>query len=184
MILADHQLRAALAAGTLVVDPLGPGAVQPASIDLRLGPTVLRLAPDACMLDAADGQDCDWEAYEYEPEAPVILRPGEFILGATYERITIGRQFAAQVAGKSSLARMGVAMHITAGFIDPGFAGMLTLELVNHAPIPVKLYVGQYVAQLQVWALSAPAERAYSGHYRDAVGPEASRCWQQMVEAG
>jgi dCTP deaminase len=182
MILADHQLRQALAAGTLVIDPLGPGAVQPASVDLRLDRRVLRLASGVGALDAREDHDAFWEEYHYGPDAAVVLRPGEFVLGATLERVTIGPEFAGQIGGKSSLARMGVAIHVTAGFIDPGFSGVLTLELVNLAPVPVRLYVGQYVAQLQVWQLSTTVERPYAGHYAGAVGPEASRAHLQMAE--
>jgi len=183
VILADHQLCQALQDGTLAVDPLGPGAIQPASIDLRLGGAIKRLRPTVARLDARQAQDAAWVDEYYLAEEPIDLRPREFILGATLESIAVGVDLAAQLGGKSSLARMGIAVHVTAGFVDSGWGpAPLTLELVNVAPVPVRLYVGQYVAQLQVWQLAAPAEQPYRGHYRGAVGPQASRAHLQMAE--
>lgn len=183
VILADHQLRAALAAGTLAVDPLGPSAVQPASIDLRLGGDIKRLGPSVARLDARSNQDAAWLDCGHTWDAPIDLHPREFILAATVEHVVVGRGLRVKLEGKSSLARMGLVVHLTAGYVETGWRGRLTLELVNLAPVPIRLYAGMYIAQIEVSEAGA-AEQPYAerGHYVDADGPQASRAWLQSAE--
>lgn len=158
MILSDVSIRAELAAGTLVIDPPpADEAIQPASIDLRLG-------GEFRTVDGRGFNSGTWD-----------LWPGEFLLGHTVEHITIPAHLVGQLNGKSSLGRRGLAVHITAGFIDPGFSGQITLELHNCSAMPLTLSVLMPIGQLVLMRLTAPAERPYGSaglgsHYQGQRG--------------
>lgn len=162
MILSDRTLRAELDAGTLVIDPPpADAAIQPASIDLHLGGHIRwTYRPDANPISIDGG---------------FALAPSRFCLGFTAETVTIPRHLVAQLNGKSSLGRLGLAIHITAGFIDPGFCGQITLELHNCSPLPILLDPGMPIGQLVLMWLTAPAERPYgspglNSHYMNQRG--------------
>lgn len=184
MILSDRDILARLAKGDLVVDPLDdPGVqVQPASIDLRLGHEFLVFRhPHIPYIDVRGGNTADYTEKVTIPEGqPFILHPGEFVLGTTYERVRIPADLVAKVEGRSSLGRLAVVVHATAGFVDPGFEGHITLELSNLGRVPVALHPMMRVSQIALHQMSSPAERPY-GHasraskYQGQRGPVASR---------
>ena len=182
MILSDGTLRRLLAEGRLLIEPLEEGQIQPASIDVRLGSTFLAFRRH--MRTSIDPRDLGEELMEPVLVAegqPFILHPGEFVLGTTLERLTLPDDVVARVEGKSSLGRLGLLIHATAGFVDPGWAnGQITLELSNVAPLPIKLWPGMRIGQLSFMQMDAPAVRPY-GHpalnskYQGQSGPVASR---------
>ncbi|SPT53578.1 Deoxycytidine triphosphate deaminase [Actinomyces bovis] len=181
MLLSDRDIRAELEAGRVVLDPLDLNMVQPASIDVRLD-RCFRLFDNHRypVIDPAAAQDGLTHLVDVGPDEPFVLHPGEFVLGATYERITLPDDVAARLEGKSSLGRLGLLTHSTAGFIDPGFIGHVTLELSNTATMPIKLWPGMKVGQLCFFRLSSPAERPYGqgasgSRYQGQRGPTESR---------
>lgn len=159
MILSDATLRAELAAGSLVIDPQPADyAIQPASIDLHLGDQIRWV----------DGQNVKW-GHDF------IVNPGRFYLAHTAESVTIPAHLVAQLDGKSSLARLGLSIHQTAGWIDPGFTGQITLEIYNASAEPIWLLRGMPIGQLVLMRLTAPAERPYGhpaigSHYQNQTG--------------
>ena len=172
MLLADWEIRQAVAHGELGIAPFDPAAVQPASYDLRLAEGLLVL--EAPLLDSRQPQQEAWRRVEGRAYQ---LAPGRLYLAATLEAVRLPRWCAGVLAARSSLARMGVRVVGDAGFVDPGFFGQLTLELEVVGPARVVLYAGQRVAQLALLRLSAPAERPYLGRYQGAAGPQPSRAW-------
>jgi dCTP deaminase len=184
MILSDVDLRARLAAGDIVVDPIQDLdlQIQPAIIDLRLGSrfAVYRLP----QLDCIDTRDSEatkeyTEVVEIPDGQAFVLHPGEFALGFTLERIGVPRDLVARVEGRSSVGRLAVVVHATAGFIDPAFEGQISLELSNLGRCAVKLYPGMRISQIVFHTLTSPAERPY-GHgrgskYQGQQGPTPSR---------
>lgn len=181
MLLSDRDIKIALDSGRIQLDPLDRGLVQPASIDVRLD-RVFRLFDNHrySVIDPAHPQPDLTRKVESSKDDPFVLHPGEFVLGATYERVMLGDDIAARLEGKSSLGRLGLLTHSTAGFIDPGFSGHVTLELSNTATMPILLYPGMRVGQLCFFALSSPAERPYGSaelgsHYQGQRGPTASK---------
>lgn len=161
-MLSDRDIRKALASDKLRIDPLGENAIQPASVDLRLGNSFWVFPVDDEPLDLfkplIEGVDRQTiVADEY------ILQPYQFVLATTNERVSMPDDLVARIEGKSSLGRLGLFVHITAGFIDPGFSGNITLELLNVSGRPLKLHAGMKIAQLSLQELSSPAERPY-GH--------------------
>ena len=187
MILSDGTIRAALADGRIGIDPLDEGAVQPSSVDVRLGQQFrvfanhrhLAIDPHAVQPDLTD-------LVEKADDAPFVLHPGEFVLGSTLERITLPDDVVARLEGKSSLARLGLVVHSTAGFIDAGFDGDVTLELSNVATLPILLHPGMRVAQLAFFQLDAPAQNPYGSgkvgsKYQGQRGPTASRYHLNLV---
>jgi dCTP deaminase len=183
MLLSDHDIRAALASGRIVLTPTDPALIQPASVDVRLD-RFFRLFNNHkySVIDPAEEQDELTYEVEVGPDEPFVLHPGEFVLGSTYERIELGADIAARLEGKSSLGRLGLLTHSTAGFVDPGFSGHVTLELSNTATMPIKLWPGMKVGQFCFFALSAPADHPYGSdgmhsHYQGQRGPTPSRSW-------
>ena len=181
MLLSDRDLKAALAEGRLGVEPYDEAMVQPSSIDVRLH-RYFRVFVNHryTHIDPAVAQEDLTEQIEPEGNEPFILHPGEFVLGSTLERISLGVDLAARLEGKSSLGRLGLLTHSTAGFIDPGFSGHVTLELSNVANLPIKLYPGMKIGQVCVLPLSSPAEHPYGSsiygsRYQDQRGPTPSR---------
>lgn len=183
MILSDRDILARLAKGDLVVDPLDDPAVQvqPASVDLRLGDEflVFRHTSIPFIDPALEAKDSYTEPVRVARDGTFILHPGEFALGTTHERVQIPPDLVARVDGRSSLGRLAVVVHSTAGFIDPGFRGRITLELSNLGRIPVALRPMMRVCQLSFETMTSPAERPYGAargsKYQDQTGPVASR---------
>lgn len=181
MLLSDRDIRAELDSGRVQLEPLDRSMVQPASVDVRLD-RYFRLFDNHryAHIDPAEPQEELTRLVEVAPDEPFILHPGEFVLGATYEQVTLPEDIAARLEGKSSLGRLGLLTHSTAGFIDPGFSGHVTLELSNMATLPIKLWPGSKIGQLCFFRLTSPAEHSYgsgpySNRYQGQRGPTASR---------
>lgn len=186
MLLSDRDIRAELAAGRIGLDPLDLAMVQPSSVDVRLD-RWFRLFDNHKYghIDPAEDQPELTRLIEVAPDEPFILHPGEFVLGSTYETVTLPDDLAARLEGKSSLGRLGLMTHSTAGFIDPGFSGHVTLELANVATLPVKLWPGMKIGQLCFFRTSSPVDSPYgSGQYGNRYqgqrGPTASRSFQNF----
>ncbi|MGI4790519.1 MAG: dCTP deaminase [Janthinobacterium lividum] len=181
MILSDRSIKEGIAAGRIVMTPYDETLVQPASIDIRLDGRfrVFRNYKHSCIDPKAIQEDLT-ELVEVGEDDPFIVHPGEFILGNTVERIKLADDLVARLEGKSSLGRLGLIVHATAGYIDPGFDGNITLELSNVANLPIRLYPGMKVGQISFFAMSTPADRPY-GHpslgskYKGQTAPTASR---------
>jgi len=186
MILSDGTIREALASGRIGIDPLAEDAIQPSSVDVRLGSAFRVFANHRYpYIDVREPQPDLTELLEAGDE-PFVLHPGEFVLGSTLERITLPSDVVARLEGKSSLARLGLVIHSTAGFIDAGFDGDVTLELSNVATLPILLYPGMKVAQFAFFALDRPAENPYGAgasgsKYQGQSGPTASRYHLNLV---
>lgn len=181
MLLSDRDIRAELASGRIGLDPLDLAMVQPSSVDVRLD-RWFRLFDNHKYphIDPSVDQPELTRLVEVETDQPFILHPGEFVLGSTYELVTLPDDVAARLEGKSSLGRLGLLTHSTAGFVDPGFSGHVTLELSNVATLPIMLWPGMKIGQLCFIKLSSPAEHpygsgAYGNRYQGQRGPTASR---------
>jgi dCTP deaminase len=178
---SDGTLRRLVEDGRLVVEPWDPGLVQPASIDLRLGNSFRVFSNHAITaIDLRDVPPNLTEEVVIEGDDAFVIHPGEFCLGRTLERVELPDDLVARVEGKSSLGRLGLIVHATAGFVDPGWKGTLTLELNNLTRVPIKLYPGLPIAQLSVMALDRPAERPYGSeglgsHYQGQIAATESR---------
>ncbi|MCC9197032.1 dCTP deaminase [Arthrobacter sp. zg-Y820] len=180
MLISDRDIRTEIADKRIVLDPYEPGMVQPSSVDVRID-RFFRLFDNHkyAHIDPSLDQPDLTRLVEVDPDEPFILHPGEFVLGSTYETVTLPDDIAARLEGKSSLGRLGLLTHSTAGFIDPGFSGHVTLELSNMATLPIKLWPGSKIGQLCFFRLTSPAEFAYgSGQYGNRYqgqrGPTAS----------
>ena len=181
MLLSDSDIRSYVASGRVRLKPWDPEMVQPSSVDIHLD-RFFRLFDNHKypVVDPAADQPELTRLIEVSADGEFVLHPGEFVLGATYERVTLADDVAARLEGKSSLGRLGLLTHSTAGFIDPGCSGHVTLELSNTATLPIKLYPGMKVGQLCFFQLSSPAERPYGAgatgsRYQGQRGPTASR---------
>jgi dCTP deaminase len=188
MILSDRDILERLKRGDLVVDPLDEPdvQVQPASVDLRLGREFLVFRnPHIPYLDPAAVPPDHTETVSLPSDGMLILHPGEFVLGSTYERLRLPHDLVARVDGRSSLGRLAVVVHATAGFIDPGFEGRITLELSNLGRVPVALRPMMRVSQISLHQMTSPAQRPY-GHpdrrskYQGQPGPVASRIHEDL----
>lgn len=181
MLLSDRDIRLTIDAGEIELDPWDPAMVQPSSVDVRLD-KFFRVFENHRYpsIDPAAEQPELTRLIEVSPDEPFVLHPGEFVLGSTFEQITLGAGVAARLEGKSSLGRLGLLTHSTAGFIDPGFSGHVTLELSNMATLPIKLWPGMKIGQFCFFQLSSPAEHpygsaAYGSRYQGQRGPTPSR---------
>jgi dCTP deaminase len=181
MLLSDRDILAGIDDGRIGLEPWEPGMVQPSSVDVRLD-REFRLFDNHryAFIDPAVDQVDLTRLVEVAADEPFILHPGEFVLASTYEVITLGDSVAARLEGKSSLGRLGLVTHATAGFIDPGFCGHVTLELSNVATLPIKLWPGMKIGQFCFFALSSPAAHPYgsgpyANRYQGQRGPTASR---------
>ncbi len=181
MVLSDKSIRDELQAGRIGISPFNPTDVQPASVDLHLDDKVLVFRNStAPYVDLrADVPNLN-EMVVIEDDQPFILHPGEFVLGNTLERITLSDSIVARLEGKSSLGRIGLLIHSTAGFVDPGWDGTLTLELSNVSRLPLTLYKGMPIGQISFQYLSTPAENPYGSkelrsRYQGQTEPTASR---------
>ena len=166
MILSDRTIKEQIASGRLVIDPFDPNLVQPSSIDLRLDRRFLIFRNTRkAYLDVREPVDDLMERIDLEDEEPIVLHPSEFILGSTVEQVTIPDDLVGRLEGRSSVGRLGVVIHSTAGYLDPGFSGQITLEIANLANIPVRLYPGMRIAQVSFSQMTTPADMPY-GHRR------------------
>lgn len=176
MVLSDRTIREEIAAGRLVIDPFDDSLVQPSSIDVRVANDfrvfrnnrqpyidVRQPAPDLTELVTVDEGE------------PFILHPGEFVLGSTLERVGIPGNLVARLEGKSSLGRLGLLIHSTAGYIDPGFDGTITLEFSNVASLPITIHPGMRIGQISFLQMTTPVDTPYQGKYQGQAGPTASR---------
>ncbi|GHB15776.1 dCTP deaminase [Streptomyces albogriseolus] len=187
MLLSDRDIHQAIANGRLGVSPYDPDMLQPASIDVRLDDRFLVFDSHAVpFIDPAQEQaDLTREVRVTRGGEPFVLHPGEFVLASTYEEVRLGDDLAGRLEGKSSLGRLGLITHSTAGFIDPGFHGHITLELSNLTRAPLLLWPGMKIGQLCVFQMTGPAEHPYGStvrgsRYQGQRGPTASRSWKNF----
>jgi dCTP deaminase len=181
VILSDHSIREALAARRIVVDPLDDRDVQPSSVDLRLDRYFRVFRNDTTpFIDPKEPQEDLTEMVEVGEGNAFILHPGEFVLGSTQERVVLHTDLVARLEGKSSLGRLGLLIHSTAGFVDAGWDGHLTLELSNVANLPIALYPGMKIGQISFFEMTTAAEHPYGSiekgsKYQGQRGPTPSR---------
>lgn len=176
MLLADRQIKDRIASGDLQISPYDPERVQPASVDLLLDRYIRIPARPGTTIDVANVPEGHTKLVDMEDGW--LMKPKEFLLASTVERVALPTDLAARVEGKSSLGRLGLAVHITAGFVDPGFQGQITLEVVNEAPWPIVLRPMMPIAQLCLIPMAAVPTRPYGSagnHYQGQCGPTESR---------
>jgi dCTP deaminase len=184
MLLSDRDIRGEIDAGRVVLEPFDAAMVQPSSVDVRLD-RYFRVFENHRYphIDPASEQPDLTRLVETTGEEPFVLHPGEFVLASTFEVVTLPDDVAARLEGKSSLGRLGLLTHSTAGFIDPGFSGHVTLELSNVATLPIMLWPGMKIGQLCFFRLSSPSEHPYGSarygsRYQGQRGPTPSRSHQ------
>ncbi len=187
MILSDKDIKKYLGEGKISVTPFLPECVQPASIDLHLDKTFLIFdTVNHHIIDVREPVDGLMRRVEIDENHPFILHPGEFALGATFEEVGVGDDVVGRLEGKSSLGRLGIIIHATAGYLDPGNKLKLTLELSNIGALPVKLYYKMPIAQMSFSPLSSVCERPYGAKslhskYYGAQEPQASQMWKNFA---
>jgi len=188
MILSDRTIRAQLAAGRIGIDPLDDSCIQPSSVDLRLDKLFrVFLNHTMSVIDVRkDLSDLTQEVEIADGDA-FILHPGEFVLGSTSEKVSLPDDIVARIEGKSSLGRLGLLIHSTAGFIDAGFSGHITLELSNVANLPITLYPGMKIGQVSFLQMTTPADVPYGSSkvgskYQGQRGPTPSRYWENFTD--
>ena len=187
MVLSDRTIRRLIEAGRIGIDPYDATLLQPSSVDVRVD-RFFRVFHNARypFIDVREPQEELTEEVVIEDDGkPFILHPGEFVLGSTLERVTLPDDLVARLEGKSSLGRLGLLIHSTAGFIDPGWDGHVTLELSNVANLPITIYFGMKIGQISFVQLSEPAETPYGADsigskYQGQRGPTPSRYWQNF----
>jgi dCTP deaminase len=188
MVLSDRTIRREIEAGNIQIDPLGSDAIQPASVDLRLG-HLFRVFRNSGIpfIDVKKDYPNLTELVEIDDDHPFILHPGEFALAVTFERVKLPDFIVGRLEGKSSLGRLGLLIHSTAGYVDPGWDGALTLELSNVANLPITLYHRMKVSQISFLMLTEPAEHPYGSKaagskYQHQVGPTPSKYYLNFQE--
>ena len=176
MILSDRHLKVRLATKSIIVTPMHPTQVRECSIDLKLHSVVKRPKNTGLPISSVN-PDVEMETETLGPKQCLTIYPGQFYLGATLEHIEIPDDLCAEITGKSSLARLGLVVHVTAGHVEPGWKGQLTLEMTNLGPSALMLYPGQFVAQIVFKQLTSPCDENYSvkGRYNNSQGPVASK---------
>ena len=186
MLLSDKDIRAAIDSGRVALDPYDPAMVQPSSVDVRID-RYFRVFENHRYphIDPSVEQAELTRLVEPDGDEPFILHPGEFVLGSTYEVVSLPDDVSARLEGKSSLGRLGLLTHSTAGFIDAGFSGHVTLELSNVATLPIKLWPGMKIGQLCFFRLTSPAEAPYGSgaegsRYQGQRGPTPSKSFQNF----
>jgi dCTP deaminase len=189
MVLSDHTIREEIAAGRIVIEPFDDELVQPCSIDVTVGDTfrVFRNSRYPYIDVKLEMQDLT-ELVRVAPDEPFILHPGEFVLGVVAERVALPHDIVATLDGKSSLGRLGLVVHQTAGVIDAGFDGHITLELANMANLPITVYPGMRIAQLSFMTLTTPADRPYGSgglgsKYQGQAEPTPSRYYLNFADS-
>ena len=186
MVLSDRTIRRLLDEGRIQIDPLDEGLIQPSSVDVRVD-RFFRVFHNARYpyIDVKEPQEDLTELVEVEGDTPFILHPGEFVLGSTLERIRLPDDLVARLEGKSSLGRLGLLIHSTAGFVDAGWDGHLTLELSNVANLPITLYPGMKIGQISFLRMTTPADTPYGSakvgsKYQGQRGPTPSRYYENF----
>jgi dCTP deaminase len=188
MVLSDKSIREELTSGGIVIDPLDEGAIQPSSVDLRVDRYFRVFRNDTTpFIDPKQPQEDLTELVEVDDGGAFILHPGEFVLGSTFERVALGEDLVARLEGKSSLGRLGLLIHSTAGFVDAGWDGHLTLELSNVANLPIAIYPGMKIGQVSFLRMSTAAEAPYGSKstgskYKGQRGPTPSRYYLNFRE--
>ena len=187
MLLSDRDIRSEVSDGNLSIDPFDPALVQPSSVDVRLD-NLFRVFNNTryTHIDPAQRQDELTTLVEPADGEPFVLHPGEFVLGSTLEICSLPDYLAGRLEGKSSLGRLGLLTHSTAGFIDPGFSGHITLELSNFANLPITLWPGMKIGQLCLFRLSSPSENPYGSaavgsKYQGQRGPTPSKAYLNFI---
>jgi dCTP deaminase len=188
VVLSDRTIRRLLEEGRIGIDPYDEALLQPSSVDVRVD-RLFRVFHNARYpyIDVKKPQEELTELVEIEDDQPFILHPGEFVLGSTLERLRLPDDLVARLEGKSSLGRLGLLIHSTAGFVDPGWDGHVTLELSNVANLPITIYYGMKIGQLSFVQLTEPAVSPYGSaglgsKYQGQRGPTPSRYWQNFAE--
>ena len=186
MVLSDRTIARLLEEERIVIEPYDESLLQPSSVDVRVD-RFFRVFHNAryAYIDVKEPQEDLTELVEIDDERPFILHPGEFVLGSTLERIVLPDDLVARLEGKSSLGRLGLLIHSTAGFIDPGWDGHVTLELSNVANLPITIYHGMKIGQISFMQLSEAADHPYGSgdlgsKYQGQMGPTPSRYWQNF----
>lgn len=186
MILSDRTIREELEAGRIAIDPFDPSAVQPSSVDLHVD-AVFRVFHNARYpyIDVRQPMEDLTEEVKVEDGEAFILHPGEFVLGSTMERIRLPDDLVARLEGKSSLGRLGLLIHSTAGYVDPGWDGYLTLELSNVANLPITIYPAMKIGQISFFRLTSAADAPYGSDrtgskYQGQRGPTPSRFFEEF----
>ena len=185
MVLSDRTIKEELAAGRLIIEPLNPDDIQPASVDMHID-RVFRVfkVSSRPYMDPRKAMDDLTEEVVIDDDNPFFIHPGEFVLASTLEIVTLPDDILAQVEGKSSLGRIGLLIHATAGFVDPGWHGKLTLELSNVAKMPIALHYGMKIGQLSFMRMSTPVDRPYGSaglgsKYQHQMAPTPSRAFTE-----
>jgi dCTP deaminase len=188
VILSDRTLREQIAERRIIIEPFDDSYVQPSSIDVRIS-TLFRVFRNytAGVIDVKQDMATLTEAVEIESDGVFMLHPGEFVLGSTLERIGVPDDLVGRIEGKSSLGRLGLIIHSTAGFIDAGFDGHITLELTNIATLPITLYPGMKIGQVSFMQMTTPADKPYGSgatgsKYQGQRGPTPSRYYLNFPE--
>jgi len=186
MILSDHSIREELAAGRIAIEPVDDADIQPSSVDLHID-RYFRVFRNHSMrvIDVKEDQEELTELVEVGEDDSFILHPGEFVLGSTAERVRLPDDLVARLEGKSSLGRLGLLIHSTAGFVDAGWDGHLTLELSNVATLPITLYPGMKIGQISFLRMTTPADAPYGSasigsKYQGQRGPTPSRYYENF----
>ena len=186
MVLSDRTIARLIDEGRIGIDPYDPALLQPSSVDVRVD-RFFRVFHNARYpyIDVKEPQEGLTELVEIDEDRPFILHPGEFVLGSTLERIQLPDDLVARLEGKSSLGRLGLLIHSTAGFIDPGWDGHVTLELSNVANLPITIYFGMKIGQVSFVQMTEPAETPYGAgtlgsKYQGQQGPTPSRYWKNF----
>ena len=188
MILSDVSLREAIAAGRIGLDPFDPELVQPSSVDVRID-SLFRVFRNhtAPVIDVKQDMGALTELVEIPDDGVFLLHPGEFALGSTRERVQVPDDLVARIEGKSSLGRLGLLIHSTAGFIDAGFDGHITLELANVASLPITIYPGMKIGQISFMTMTTAAAHPYGkgatgSKYQGQRGPTPSRYFENFAD--
>jgi dCTP deaminase len=181
MVLSDRTIREEMAKGRIIINPLGEGCIQPASVDLHLDRNILIFRNNRVpYIDVRKTNDRLTDMVTMADDDPFMLHPGEFVLGSTLEHVEVPADLVARLEGKSSLGRIGLLIHSTAGYVDPGWKGHLTLELSNVSSLPITLYHRMKIGQISYLRLTTPADRLYGSaelgsKYQGQQDPTASK---------
>ena len=185
MLLSDRSIKEAISAGRIVLKPYFEDCVQPSSIDIHLDNKFLLFnKAQHALIDVRQKQDALMKSVEIKDGEPFILHPGEFVLGSTLESLKLPNDIAGRIEGKSSLGRLGLLIHSTAGYVDPGWEGNLTLELSNVSPLPITLYYKMKIGQISFTQMTTPVEKPYGSkglgsHYQGQKVPVASKFYEE-----
>jgi dCTP deaminase len=189
MVLSDKTIKDEMARGRIIIEPLIPGCIQPASVDLHLDKKLLVFKPQRhpAYIDVRRSLDHLNELVELDEDNAFFINPGEFVLVSTLESITLPDDVVGRLEGKSSLGRIGLLIHSTAGYVDPGWQGHLTIELSNIAKLPITLYYKMKIGQISFLRLTSPVDRLYGtaelrSKYQGQTEPTASKYYEDIVK--